>query len=179
MAACQLLTLHKTSSQAQRTRGYLQATQIGLSRKFSTGPLVRIAVVGPLSLLVATCCSVAKIVCRNRPMRVQGISSCGNLQTKLLRCCGGAAYLCTGYAHWSSGWAQPNSPPQSPELPCDRCIDGTTKQSAGLSERGLALTEESATVSDLATGGGSPSGQPCGLAASEQAAAQLPMTPCN
>ena len=66
-----------------------------------------------------------------------------------------------------------------PELPCDRCVDGTTKQSAGLSERGLALTEVSAIVSVPPTGGGSPSRHPCGLVASEQAAAQLPMTPCN
>ena len=71
----------------------------------------------------------------------------GNLQTKLSRCCGGAAYLCTGYAHWSSGWAPPNSPPQSPELPCDRWARGATKQSAGLSERGRALTHVSASVS--------------------------------
>ena len=69
VAACQLLTLHKTRCQEQRTRGYLQATQIGLSRTFSTGPLVRIAVVGPLNLLAATCYGVANIVCQNRPVR--------------------------------------------------------------------------------------------------------------
>ena len=63
--------------------------------------------------------------------------------------------------------------------PCDRCVDGTTKRSAGLTGRGLTLAEVSATVSVPPTGGGSPSRHPCGLAASEQAAAQLPMTPCN
>ena len=43
---------------------------------------------------------------------------------------------------------QPNSPPQSPELPCDRWVVGTRKQSVRLSERGRALTEVSSTVPD-------------------------------
>ena len=75
-------------------------------------------------------------------------SESGNLQTKLSRCCGGAAHLCTGYAHRGSGWGQPNSPPESPELPCDRWARGATKQSAGPSQRGPALTEVSASMSE-------------------------------
>jgi len=43
---------------------------------------------------------------------------------------------------------QPDSPPQSPELPCDRWAVGTRKQSVGLSERGRALTEVSSTMPD-------------------------------
>ena len=60
----------------------------------------------------------------------------GNLQTKLSRRCGGASCLSRRPSDRSSRWAQPNSPPQSPELPCDRWAVGTRKQSAGPSERG-------------------------------------------
>ena len=83
MAACQLLILHKMSYQAQRTRGYLQATQIGLSGKFSTELLVRIAVVGPLGLMAATCSCCSKITCRNRPMRGRGKYLCVDVQQSL------------------------------------------------------------------------------------------------
>ena len=44
---------------------------------------------------------------------------------------------------------QPDSPPQSPELTCDRWAVGTRKQSVGLSERGRVLTEVSSTMLDL------------------------------
>ena len=142
--------------QAQRTRGYLQATQIGHDRKCCTAPLLQIAVVGPLSLLAATCCSVAKITCRNRPMRGQGISSCGNLQTKLSRCRGGAAYLCLGcrsprsHRRWRRVHERANSAAgQSGLLPCsqDHCTTPVPRaqglarylQSEGVAHRGVVV----------------------------------------
>ena len=67
--------------------------------------------------------------------------------TKLAQHCAGVAYLWLGCPGRSSGSGQPDSPPQSPELPRDRWARGATKQSAGPSERGRALTEVSASVS--------------------------------
>ena len=66
--------------------------------------------------------------------------------TKLAQHCAGVAYLWLGYPGRSSGSGQPDSPP--PELPRDRWARGATKQSAGPSERGRALTEVSASVSE-------------------------------
>ena len=51
----------------------------------------------------------------------------GNLQTKLSRRCDGVAYLWLGYPGRSSGSGQPDSPPQSLELPYDPCVNGTQK----------------------------------------------------
>ena len=114
--------------------------------------------------------------CQNVEWDVAGAETCKQ------RLCGVVlVFLTYGWdilAGVVGGWSQ--TPDRSHlSSPCDRCVDGTTKQSAGLSERGLALTDVSATVSVPPTGGGSPSRHPCGLWASEQAAAQLPMTPCN
>ena len=69
VAACHALILQKSNCQAQRTRGYLQATQFGHDRKCCTAPLLQIAVVRPLRLFAATCYGVAKMVCQNRPVR--------------------------------------------------------------------------------------------------------------
>ena len=99
--------------------------------------------------------------------------------TKLARRCAGVGYLWLGYPGRSSGPGQPDSPPQPPELPCGRWAAGTRKRSPGLPERGQALTEVSATMSDLATGGRSPSQYSCGLAALSRALLSLPMTPGN
>jgi len=44
---------------------------------------------------------------------------------------------------------QPDSPPQSPELPRGRWAVGTRKQCVGLSERGRVLTEVSSVMPDL------------------------------
>ena len=84
-----------------------------------------------------------------RKHHIWGVVWCGgpNLQTKLSRRSDDEVYVHLGCTHWSSGWAQPNSPPQSPELSYDRWARGATKQSAGPLERGRALTEVSTSVS--------------------------------
>ena len=50
-----------------------------------------------------------------------------NLPTKLARGCAGAQYLWLGYPGRSSGQTQPDSPLQSPEVPCVRWARGAEK----------------------------------------------------
>ena len=69
-----------------------------------------------------------------------------NLPTKLSRGCAGAGYIWLGYPGRSSGQTQPDSPSQSPQVPCVRWARGATKQSAGLSQWGRALTRPSAAM---------------------------------
>ena len=69
-----------------------------------------------------------------------------NLQTKLARRRAGAAHLCLGYADRRSGSAQPDSPSQSSELPCDRWAVCTRNQSTRLSQKERQLIGLLATV---------------------------------
>ena len=124
MTAHCLLIMQKISYQPQPTRGHLHATQIGLSGESSYAPLQRKQAILPLWSLAATCSCCRKIVSRNRPMRGQGISSCGNLQTKLARRWADVSDLWLGCPGRGSGSGQPDSPPQSPELTCVRWARG-------------------------------------------------------
>jgi hypothetical protein len=51
----------------------------------------------------------------------------GNLPTKLSRGCAGAKYLWLGYPGRNSGQTQPDSPLQSPEVPCVRWARGAER----------------------------------------------------
>jgi hypothetical protein len=81
------------------------------------------------------------------PKRRMRCNGGGNLQTKLARRCAGVAYLWLGYPGRGSGSGQPDSPPQSPEPPCDRWARGDSHRWRVTSHRWRALLEVSATMS--------------------------------
>ena len=72
---------------------------------------------------------------RNRCICRRKHNCSGNLPTKPSRGCAGAKYLWLGYPGRNSGQTQPDSPLQSPEVPCVRWARGTERQSRGAAER--------------------------------------------
>ena len=126
------------------------------------------------------------VFCLSRPVRksprnTHGGSRCAvgcvlarKPVTKLAQHCAGVAYLWLGYPGRSSGSGQPDSPPQSPELPYDRWARGATSNQQGHRRGGGRLQRYQQVCQSLATGGGSPPRHSCGLTASEPAARPRP-----